>query len=49
MIVVMARDTASEDLENVRLRIEGRVLRAQINLGEERAVVGVMGSIPPDF
>lgn len=49
MIVVMARDTASEDLENVRLRIEGRGLRAQINLGEERAVVGVMGSIPPDF
>ena len=49
MIGVMARDTASEDLENVRLRIEGRGLRAQINLGEERAVVGVMGSIPPDF
>ena len=49
MIVVMARDTASEDLENVRKRIEGRGLRAQINLGEERAVVGVMGSIPPDF
>ena len=49
MIVVMARDTASEDLENVRLRIEGRGLRAQINLGEERAVIGVMGSIPPDF
>jgi len=49
MIVVMARDTASEDLENVRQRIEGRGLRAQINLGEERAVVGVMGSIPPDF
>jgi 3-deoxy-7-phosphoheptulonate synthase len=49
MIVVMARNTASEDLENVRKRIEGRGLRAQINLGEERAVVGVMGSIPPDF
>ena len=49
MIVVMARDTASEDLENVRQRIEGRGLRAQINLGEERAVIGVMGSIPPDF
>ena len=49
MIVVMARDTASEDLENMRQRIEGRGLRAQINLGEERAVIGVMGSIPPDF
>ena len=49
MIVVMARDTASEDLENVRQRIESRGLRAQINLGDERAVVGVMGSIPPDF
>ena len=42
MIVVMARDTAPEDLEKVRERIESRGLRAQINLGEERAVVGVM-------
>ena len=49
MIVVMARDTAREDLEKVRERIESRGLRAQINLGEERAVIGVMGSIPPDF
>ena len=49
MIVVMARDTASEDLDNVRKRIESRGLRAQINIGEERAVVGVVGSIPPDF
>ncbi|MDP6496900.1 MAG: 3-deoxy-7-phosphoheptulonate synthase [SAR202 cluster bacterium] len=49
MIVVMARDTAREDLENVRQRIESRGLKAQINLGEERAVIGVMGSIPPDF
>ena len=49
MIVVMARDTASEDLENVRNRIESRGLKAQINIGEERAVVGVVGSIPPDF
>ncbi len=49
MIVVMARGTASEDLEKVRERIESRGLRAQINLGEERAVIGVMGSIPPDF
>ena len=49
MIVVMARDTAREDLEKVRERIESRGLKAQINLGEERAVIGVMGSIPPDF
>ena len=49
MIVVMARDTASEDLENVRKRIESHGLKAQINIGEERAVVGVVGSIPPDF
>ena len=49
MIVVMARGTASEDLEKVRERIESRGLRAQINVGEERAVIGVMGSIPPDF
>jgi len=49
MIVVMARGTANEDLEKVRERIENRGLRAQINRGEERAVIGVMGSIPPDF
>jgi len=49
MIVVMARGAANEDLEKVRERIENRGLRAQINLGEERAVIGVMGSIPPDF
>ncbi|GIS96104.1 MAG: hypothetical protein CM1200mP22_33410 [Dehalococcoidia bacterium] len=34
MIVVMARDTASEDLENVRKRIESRGLKAQINIGK---------------
>ena len=49
MIVVMARDTSPEDLETIRERIEARGLKAQINLGVERTVVGVMGSIPPDF
>ncbi|MCH8802354.1 MAG: 3-deoxy-7-phosphoheptulonate synthase [Chloroflexi bacterium] len=49
MIIVMARDTSQEDLENIRERIEARGLKAQINLGIERTVVGVMGSVPPDF
>jgi 3-deoxy-7-phosphoheptulonate synthase len=49
MIVVMARDTSREDLDTVRERIEARGLKAQINLGVERTVVGVLGSIPPDF
>ena len=49
MIVVMARNTTQEDLDGVRERIEARGLKAQINLGVERTVVGVVGAIPPDF
>jgi 3-deoxy-7-phosphoheptulonate synthase len=49
MIVVMAPGTAQPDLDNIRVRIEDRGLRAQINTGAERTVIGVMGSIPPDF
>ena len=49
MIVVMAPGTAQSDLDNIRVRIEDRGLRAQINTGAERTVIGVMGSIPPDF
>ena len=49
MIVVMAPGTAQPDLDNIRVRIEDRGLKAQINTGAERTVIGVMGSIPPDF
>ena len=49
MIVVMARNTSKEDLETIQQRIEARGLKAQINVGSERTVIGVMGSIPPDF
>ena len=49
MIVVMAPGAAQPDLDNIRIRIEDRGLRAQINTGAERTVIGVMGSIPPDF
>lgn len=49
MIVVMARDTAEDDLGVVRERIEARGLKPQIFQGLERIVVGVLGSIPPDF
>lgn len=49
MIVVMARDTSNDDLENIRERIESKGMKAQINLGVERTVIGVVGSIPPDF
>ena len=49
MIVVMAPGAAQPDLDNIRVRIEDRGLRAQINTGAERTVIGVMGSIPPDF
>jgi len=49
MIVVMAPGAAQPDLDNIRVRIEDRGMRAQINTGAERTVIGVMGSIPPDF
>ena len=49
MIVVMSRETTNDDLEAIRERIESRGMVAQINLGVERTVIGVMGSIPPDF
>ena len=49
MIVVMTPGTAKIDLDNIKERIESRGLRAQINTGAERTVIGVMGSIPADF
>ena len=49
MIVVMAPGTTQPDLDSIRVRIEDRGLKAQINTGAERTVIGVMGSIPPDF
>ena len=49
MIVVMAPGTAQVDLDSIKQRIESRGMKAQINTGAERTVIGVMGSIPPDF
>ncbi|MEC7749343.1 MAG: 3-deoxy-7-phosphoheptulonate synthase, partial [Chloroflexota bacterium] len=49
MIVVMAPGAAKDDLDSIKNRIESRGMKAQINTGSERVVVGVMGSIPPDF
>ena len=45
----MAPGAAKDDLDGIKNRIESRGMRAQINTGSERVVVGVMGSIPPDF
>jgi 3-deoxy-7-phosphoheptulonate synthase len=45
----MALGTAQVDLDNIKERIEARGMRAQINTGAERTVIGIMGSIPPDF
>jgi len=45
----MAPGAAKDDLDSIKNRIESRGMRAQINTGSERVVVGVMGSIPPDF
>ena len=44
----MAPGAAKDDLDSIKNRIESRGMRAQINTGSERVVVGVMGSIPPD-
>ena len=45
----MAPGAAKDDLDSIKNRIESRGMKAQINTGSERVVVGVMGSIPPDF
>ena len=50
MIVVMAKDAAPAELEEVKRRIESHPgLRPQVFDGVERIVVGVLGSIPPDL
>ena len=50
MIVVMSKDSTEENLEEVRQRIESNPgLRSQVSHGDERTVVGVLGSIPPDL
>ena len=50
MIVVMAKDSTQEDLNEVRRRIENHPgLQPQVFHGVERIVVGVLGSIPPDL
>ena len=50
MIVVMARDSTPQDLEQLQQRIETRGLRAQVSRGVESTVVGVLGvPIPPEF
>ena len=49
MIVVLNRDSTTEDLDRIQERIEGHGLKAQISTGIERTVVGVLGSIPSEF
>ena len=49
MIVAMAAGTTEEHVDEVQKRIEARGLTAAISWGVDRAVVGVLGSIPPDF
>ena len=43
MIVVMRKDSTSDDLERLQKRIEGHGLRAHLSEGVERTVVGVLG------
>ena len=49
MIVVMRRDSTESDLDQVRRRITGHGLSAQVSEGAERTVVGVLGSIFPEL
>ena len=50
MIVVMAKEAAPAELEEVKRRIESHPgLRPQVFDCVERIVVGVLGSIPPDL
>ena len=43
MIVVMRKDSTSDDLDRLQKRIEGHGLRAHLSEGVERTVVGVLG------
>ena len=49
MIVAMAAGSNQENVDEVQRRIEARGLTAAISYGVDGAVVGVLGSIPPDF
>ena len=50
MIVVMAKDSTPEQLEEVKVRIGRRPgLAPQVSEGTERIVVGVIGTVTPDM
>ena len=50
MIVVMAKDSTPEQLEDVKARISRREgLTPQVSEGAERVVVGVVGIVTPDI
>ena len=50
MIVVMAKDSTPEQLEEVKARISRRPgLEPQVSEGAERIVVGVIGTVTPDM
>ncbi len=49
MIVVMATNSTQDDIQRVAERIESKGLAASVSQGQERAVIGVLGSIPPDL
>ncbi len=50
MIVVMAKDSTPEQLEEVKARISRRPgLEPQVSEGAERVVVGVIGAVTPDM
>ena len=50
MIVVMAKDSTEEQLEEVKARISRRPgLEPQVSEGAERVVVGVIGTVTPDM
>ncbi len=49
MIVAMATDSTPENTALVQERIEARGLFAHVSEGVDRTVIGVLGSIPPDF
>ncbi len=50
MIVVMAKDSTPEQLEDVKARISRRPgLEPQVSEGAERIVVGVIGVVTPDM
>ncbi len=49
MIVVMKQDATQADIKRVTTQIEAKGLKASLSKGNERTVIGILGTISPDL